>query len=187
MGAWAETDGFALLLGALLILTLPISWLVAALLAAIFHELCHILAVKALGGKIHAVTIGLRGTILDASPMSPEKALISALAGPMGSLFLLAFLRYIPRIALCAGVQGLFNLLPVYPLDGGRIFQCTSRLLLPEDTAARLCLAVNKFLPNAILCLAILGTIRLKLGIFPILAALMLRKIPCKDGNLGVQ
>ena len=187
MAPWADIDGFAILLGALLVLTLPIPWLISAILAALFHECCHALAVKLLGGKILNFTLGLRGIRLDCTPLPPGKALIASLAGPLGSFSLLLFARYIPTIALCAGVQGLFNLLPIYPLDGGRILMDACSLILPEDRASKVCHWTGTICSIIILVLALIASIRTKLGIFPILAAWMLRKIPCKDANLRVQ
>lgn len=116
-------DGGGCLFLALLLLTLPLPWVVASLSAAAFHELCHILALVLMHKQIDGVNIGMRGTKILTAPMDAKEELLCAAAGPMGSLFLLLFLRQLPRLALCAGVQGLFNLLPLYPLDGGRILQ----------------------------------------------------------------
>lgn len=52
--------------------------------------------------------------------MSPAEAVICALSGPLGGLLLTLTIGYLPRLALCALVQSIFNLLPFYPLDGGR-------------------------------------------------------------------
>lgn len=122
-------DARTCILWAVLVLTLPLPWLLSAMLAAVFHELCHLAALALTGTAVHSVHVGIRGIRLEAGPMEPGAELISAAAGPAGSLLLLLFLRQIPRIAICAACQGLFNLLPFYPLDGGRILRCIHGLL----------------------------------------------------------
>ena len=117
-------DGSALLLLALLLLSAPLPWVGAALAAAAFHEACHWAVLKLTGVRIQGMTVSAAGAVLETGPMEPRQELWSALAGPAGSLLLLTLLRRFPRIALCGGIQGLFNLLPVYPLDGGRALRC---------------------------------------------------------------
>lgn len=120
-------DGWACLAGALLLLTVPLQWLAAALTAAAVHELCHVLAIRLTGGKIHGFHIGLRGAVLDTSPMGDRQEFFCALAGPIGSFLLTFLFRRFPRLALCGFVQGFFNLLPLWPMDGGRILRALLR------------------------------------------------------------
>lgn len=119
----------ACIIAALTVLILPLRWVICAFLAAAFHELCHLWAVKLCGGKIESFSVGNRGAVLYADNMTARKALLCTLAGPIGSLCLVLFARWIPRIAICALIQGLYNLLPIYPLDGGRAIRCIWRNL----------------------------------------------------------
>lgn len=105
---------------ALLLLTLPLPWLLAAVTAALFHELCHLAAVRLAGGRVTGLTIGPGGAVMEGQLPPGVGAGLAILAGPAGSLTLLALCHVCPRIALCAGIQGLFNLLPLPWLDGGR-------------------------------------------------------------------
>lgn len=64
--------------------------------------------------------------------MAAWKEALCALAGPVGSFSVVLLAEYFPEAALFGLVQGLYNLLPVYPLDGGRILRC----LLPWEICA---------------------------------------------------
>ena len=119
MGLPAEISGPDCLLLALVCMALPWQWVLAAAGAAVFHELCHVLAVLAVGGSLQGLRIGAKGAVLRASAMEPWQILISTLAGPLGSLSLVWLAGRLPRLAFCGLTQGLYNLLPLPGLDGG--------------------------------------------------------------------
>lgn len=155
---------------ALMILVLPLKWILAALLAAAFHELCHMAAARLCGCRISGMTIGGGGAILMAAPMSRGRELFCVLAGPLGGLMLLFFSRWIPRTAVCAGFQSLYNLLPMESLDGGRALRCVSERLLPEK-ADIICTAAEGICLMAIAVLAVYAAFFLRLGPMPLLLA----------------
>ena len=126
MRDFVRVDVSACLMGAFLLLTLPLNWLLSALAVAAFHELCHGAAILLLGGRIWGVRISAGGAVMETEPLSSGKELVCALAGPAGSLLLVLTFRIFPRVAVCALVQGAFNLLPVFPLDGGRALRCAA-------------------------------------------------------------
>ena len=153
---------------ALTLLGLPLPWVAAAVLAAAVHELCHYLAIAALGGQVGRIAVGSGGAAMELGCLSPVRELLAAAAGPVGSLSLMLMGRFFPRLALCGLVQGLFNLLPIYPLDGGRILRRALELALPDRAAAAItcwagfafalcgtffCLRLG-FLPGAVVFLA---------------------------------
>lgn len=193
MGIPVEISGRSCVLLAVLCVLLPWDWLLAALSAAFFHELCHIVTVFAVGGKIQRVHIGASGAVLTAMPMHPWKELICTLAGPMGSLLLLLLARWIPQVAFCGLAQGLYNLIPIASLDGGRILSCVTQLLFSETASEKICAVVQKTFLCLALLIGLLGTFSFKLGLMPLLMAVDLLsrglqgKIPCKEGNLAVQ
>lgn len=188
-----EISPVSWILGAALILVIPINWLLAAATAAVFHELSHGAAILLLGGEIHGLKILPDGIRMETSPMPPWQEIFCSLAGPLGSLLLVLLGKHTPRIALCALVQGCYNLLPVYPLDGGRAIRCLLGRFLSPETAKKtervlVCCVLAAVCPgllwldrrlsmNGVLILA--GIAAAARGIF--------RKIPCKETVLRVQ
>jgi len=178
---------------ALLLLVLPVNWLVAAAGAAVFHELCHGIAVKLCGGNLRCLRIGGSGAVMVAESMGLGTELICVLAGPLGGLLLLGTARWFPRLALCAGFHSVYNLLPMYPLDGGRALRCILRMRFPPQKAMLIGNVVEEICLFAIWTLAFLGAIWLRLGIMPVALALSLHlryrkiKTPCKPGRFAVQ
>ena len=105
---------------ALMLLLFPLRFLVGVLLAARIHELGHLLALKIAGGRVLSIRLRSFGARIEAAPMSPGRTALCALAGPAaGALTIFAYKTF-PELALAWLVQTVFNLLPVYPLDGGR-------------------------------------------------------------------
>lgn len=115
-----RVKGRAFLVLAFWLLAVPVQWVAAAMTAACVHELGHIIAVWMCGGRIWRLEIDGFGAKMETEPLVPKEELLCALAGPLAGALLCLFWRWVPRIAVCAGVQTLFNLLPVFPLDGGR-------------------------------------------------------------------
>ena len=178
-----QVSGWGCVLLALALLVLPLSWLAAAVTAALFHELCHGAVAVALGGSLGNIRLGERGASMEVGGLSNGRELLAAAAGPVGSLGLLLG-RCFPRLALCGLVQGFYNLLPIYPLDGGRILFCLIRFRHSEGVALKICRRVGALAG----VLASLGL--LWLGLYPgaiLVLWMAARNITCKDGKLRVQ
>lgn len=129
--------------GALALLTVPLNWLGSILAAAAFHEICHLVMIRLCRIRVRQMKLDVRGAVIEMDPAERGKELLCALAGPAGGLLLLLLLPRFPRLALCGLVQSLFNLLPIYPMDGGRALQCTTEMLFPVEIADRICKAVR--------------------------------------------
>lgn len=119
------TPGFSVLLGLLFYLDEGLDLLGWGLLACALHEVGHLAAVRLLGGRVRQLKLSAVGAELRldaARPLSYGRELAATAAGPAASL-LTAWLALRGRLFLLAGLslgQGLFNLLPLMPLDGGR-------------------------------------------------------------------
>lgn len=176
------TPGFCLL-SALGLLVLPLRWAFGSVLAALVHELAHCLAVWLCGGQILSVTLGGHGAVMEASPMTSGKEAVCALAGPVGSLSVLLIGKYFPEAAICALAQGIYNLLPFYPLDGGRVL----RALFSRHVCCAVEVFFCVFLPGFLLWI---GTQNGEIGMMMLLIlsfAFIRGKITCKEPQLAVQ
>ena len=176
----------AFILMAALILLLPPDWLLAALLAAAVHELGHLAAIYIFGGHLESISIGGVGARIHTGPLENRTEFFCAAAGPAASLLLLCLCRYFPKIALCGLAQGMFNLIPVHPMDGGRMLLCVLRRLCPRR-AESIFHIVQCLILGGLLTLSLILAVRGKDGFLPVLVCstvlsrLLLSKIPCKS------
>ena len=175
---------------ALALLVLPIWWVFAAVLAAMWHEACHYLALRLCGGQALSLRAGFSGAVMEVQFSGPHQELICSLAGPLGSFSLLLFAKWLPRVAICAGFQGMYNLLPIYPLDGGRAIRCLAEVFFPLDLSCRICLWMERICLFGLIFVSLYGCLVLHLGFAPLLVgAMMICRIkrPCKPVRNSVQ
>ena len=179
----------ALLTPALFLLLTDTPILLAALLpAALLHELAHYAVLRLCGVRTARFTL----TGLGASLYVPElhllsygAELLSAAAGPLMNLLLWVLLSLTGREALTlfAGAQmvlGVLNLLPVRPMDGGRILWLATAYLTEPYTADRVAAAVGLAASSALLALCLWLVLTTGSGLFLLLGALWLayRSLP---------
>ena len=117
-------DAGTCIFGALCILMLPLRWNLGVLLAAAVHEIFHLLTIQMTGASVTYLQMTPHGAVIGTGAMTRLQELLSSAAGPVGSFLLLIFIHRFPELALCGTIQGIFNLLPIYPFDGGRILRC---------------------------------------------------------------
>jgi Zn-dependent protease/predicted transcriptional regulator len=104
----------------------------------VFHELCHSLVAKRFGLPMRGITLFIFGGVaeMEDEPPSAKAEFLMAIAGPLSSILLGLVLYAANSGELPAPVYGVidylaainlilagFNLLPAYPLDGGRILR----------------------------------------------------------------
>jgi Zn-dependent protease/CBS domain-containing protein len=145
----------------------PLVWgalLAVALFASVaVHELAHTFVAVRSGGKVHDITLMLIGGVssVERMPRGWRRETLMAAAGPAMSLALAAVLfagfALIPRAAadLRLGlfylaqinlVLGLFNLIPAFPMDGGRVLRGVLAARMDHERATRIAARVGRFL-----------------------------------------
>ena len=138
-------DGFAVLLAALWCVdqtgVLPLF-----LLAAAVHEAGHLLVLHLSGGRLHRLVLTGCGAVLRcALPADRFACAAVCLAGPAASFALTAAAGAAGawRLAGASALLGLFNLLPIPPLDGGMALcqLCGGRFGAARRGLALLCAA----------------------------------------------
>ena len=109
----------------------------SSLLLVFAHETAHWLTLRALGGRggFFSVMGGMR--LSQSIALSYPAELCVLLAGPVANLSLALLFYIIGERALLAQslMLGIFNLLPVRMLDGGRAFETVLSVFLPLTTA----------------------------------------------------
>lgn len=124
-------------------LTYWIVALIAAILlfvSVLLHELAHSLVARARGLPVHSITLFIFGGVsnLEEEPTTPGIEFQMAFVGPLVSLLIgaLAFVLLLPLrgsrspveailayLAVTNILLGIFNLIPGFPLDGGRVLR----------------------------------------------------------------
>ncbi len=145
----------------------------------VFHELCHSLVARRFGLPIKGITLFIFGGVaeMDDEPPSPKAEFFMAVAGPASSI-LLGLLGYAVSAAgeawLPAPVAGVleylmvinlvlagFNLVPAFPLDGGRVLR--SALWQWKKNfrwATRIASKIGSFFGTVLILLGILNILR---------------------------
>lgn len=134
-----------------------------------FHELGHALAAKKFHIKTRDITLLPIGGVaqMESIPEKPKEELIVALAGPAVNfiIFLLLFYtlpepespeteqlqhvgpaNFLYALMIVNMWLALFNLIPAFPMDGGRVFRALLAFWLDRTRATRIAAGLGQFL-----------------------------------------
>ena len=162
------------------------------LLSAALHECGHLLALFLLGVPVYGMELRASGAILHTGKTSPTKEAVCAAAGPFVNLLLLGILfRMQPTAALVNLLLFVYNLLPLYPLDGGRLLRLLLCSLFGAQAGERASDIITMLLTLSAALGGIVLTCIFHLGLYPcLIGGLFLCKqgIPaCKIRRLGLK
>ncbi|NIH87447.1 site-2 protease family protein [Amycolatopsis granulosa] len=173
------------------------------------HELPHALVARRSGIEVREVTLWLLGgvTRLRGAPRSPGVEFRVAFAGPLVSLLLAAIFGFatwmtspignslsgavLGYLAVLNVILGGFNLIPVAPLDGGRVLRSILWAAWHDRHRATIGSArAARFLGFAVCALGVLTLLRgpIGLGVWPLLVGLFVVNLALaeeRDAELG--
>jgi Zn-dependent protease len=136
---------------------------IALFASVLIHELAHVFLATRFGGKVRGITLMLLGGVshITRMPERPRYEAVTALAGPAASFALGAVLIGVlgvvrggsPDLVMAVFYLGalnivlaVFNLLPAFPMDGGRILRAVLAARLGPVRATRAAAAVGRAL-----------------------------------------
>lgn len=156
------------------LLLLPFKLVFAWLISVAVHEVFHYAALMLCGCSVPYVQIGAFGAKMDTGPLTPGKEIICAAAGPLGGVFLLLFINVAPLISVFGILHTVYNLIPVFPLDGGRVMHCLIRILAGTYTGSRIASILEYAVIAVLLVLATYGFVKFFLGPVPLICVIAL-------------
>ncbi len=159
------------------------SGIVTALLffvSIVFHEISHSLVARAGGIRIDKVTLFMFGGVAQMrdEPATPGREFVMAIAGPLASVLLSALFAASAVVMHFAGVSNvwwgpfeylaiinlsvaLFNMLPGFPLDGGRVLRAALWKITGDQLrATRWASAMGQFIGYSLVALAVFGVLQ---------------------------
>jgi len=148
-------------------------WILGAIVAlglffgVLVHELAHSLVARSKGIKMQSITLLMFGGVaqMDEGMPEPRTELPMALAGPITSLIFVlvccGLVYFVPEMTPDTAIQGVlvfifgyigvlnvmlfaFNLIPAFPMDGGRVLRAVLASRMPLDRATRIAANVGK-------------------------------------------
>ena len=157
------SSGFCFLL-ALLIYLDTSGIVLLSLLACTLHEFGHWAALHHMGNGVRCFSLTLFGAKIEPrESMGFLQEFAAAAAGPAVNLVLAVIFSRLPGGSAFTGVNlalGVFNLLPVGELDGGRMLRCMLFLCMPEEPAGMILRCLEFCFTALFFCLGVWFSVR---------------------------
>jgi Zn-dependent protease len=172
-----------------------VAFIIILFACVVLHEFGHIFAARQFGIKTPDITLLPIGGVasLERMPEEPGREIIVALAGPLVNLVLAGILfalfpdlislerlqemQYAPadlisQVALANIVLFVFNLVPAFPMDGGRVLRALFALTMSYNNATRMAASVGQAIAILFAVLGLMGNpLLILIALFIFLAA----------------
>lgn len=172
-----------------------VAFVVLLFLCVVLHEFGHVFAARRYGVKTPDVTLWPFGGIasLERIPEKPSEELVVALAGPAVNVVIALVLMLIlggttgiehlqdidnPQVSLLAKLAGaniflvVFNLIPAFPMDGGRVLRALLAMRMSHAQATQTAASIGQALAIGLGVLGIFGNpMLIIIAVFVFLAA----------------
>jgi Zn-dependent protease len=146
-------------------------WLVLVFAAVVFHELAHCFVGRRRGAVVHEIDLLPIGGVsrLERLPEGPADEFATAIAGPLSSVLLgltagavavmvqepltpidLTSGALLPRFAFVNLLLAAFNMLPAFPLDGGRVLRALLERRYDLERATRIAATTGRWFAGAL-------------------------------------
>ena len=178
-------------------LLLSVGYILTLFACVVLHEFGHALTARRFGIKTKDITLFPMGGMarMEKMPESPKEEFLVAIAGPLvnvviaGGLFLYMYFsptvytpgfpagamtadKFIPSLFAVNVIMAVFNLIPAFPMDGGRIFRALLSLKLERARATQVAANLGQFIAILFVLLGLFYNIWLVfIGIFIYLGA----------------
>ena len=148
----------------------------AVVLSALAHEAGHLLALRLAGARVERIRLTAFGAEIraDTRYLPYPSEILCTLAGPAVNLLLAVILARAAGNDMAAGVNlvlGVFNLLPVPALDGGRVLHLLVSWGWDPMAADRVCRWVGLSCALLLTAAALAVTVRYHAGLFLLMGA----------------
>lgn len=162
----------------LLFAWLPFSYVITIFISILVHELAHAYVANKLGYNVFKVYIGLfnGAAEMNLSQIHERDSIKIVAAGPLSNLILffasLIFIsagysnQFITDFANVNLLLLIFNIIPIYPLDGGRLLRDGLYLLIKNRKLSVMISSYVSLALSSLLLVFAISTMNILLGIF---------------------